>query len=249
MKAKSRRQVLLVTLFAVLISTGLLMTRSGISQQEQPAVAKSDLPLVEFVNTDNPARIQKARKHRKSLRQDRSITELPAGVDPLPIAAHMLIRLPVLPVAQSSAVIIGDITDRNAILTDDKQGVYSDFSIHVAKIFKDDQDLLTVGGLIEASRPGGAVRFPSGKIQRYTIDRLGYPQLGKLYVLFLKRDEDGDFSIITGYDLSGPGVTPLDGDARQPSGDLQFGIYRGKARDSFLIELQDALTKTERGGD
>jgi len=207
------------------------------SLQQSPRDA--DLPLVQFTDADNPAMATKARKRRHSLRQDRSIAELPAGVEPLPVAAHQLLRLPALPVAQSDAVVLGDITDRRAILTDDKLGVYSEFSIHLVRIFKDDQAVLGAGRLIEASRSGGAIQFPSGKIQRYTVARQGYPQQGRLYVLFLKRDEDGDFSILTGYDLSGAVVSPLDGDS-QPENDLQFGIYRGASQQLFLTELQKA---------
>jgi hypothetical protein len=217
----------------------------------QRSAEDADLPLVDFVNADNPAMAQKARKRSHSLRQDKAIAELPAGVEPLPIAAHQLARLPALPVAQSNVVVLGDITERSAILTDDKLGVYSEFSIHLVKIFKDDQSVLAVGGLVEASRLGGAVRFPSGRIQRYTVSRVsrqGYPQQGKVYVLFLKRDEDGDFSILTGYELGSTMVNPLDGDPR-PGNDLQFGIYRGVKQELFLTELQKALRATSGGGD
>jgi len=55
--------------------------------------------------------------------------------------------------------------------------------------------------VITASRPGGAVRFPSGRIQQYTVSRQGYPQQDKVYVLFLKRDEEADYSIQTGYEV------------------------------------------------
>jgi hypothetical protein len=244
-----------LTLTAFFISVALMGTFAAhkrgdtLAYNLQQPAADADMPLVEFGSAVKPAMKQKARKRGLNVFPDKAIAELPPGVEPLPFSGHQFARLPALPVAQSNAVVLGEITGRRAVLTDDKLGVYSEFSIQLLKVFKDDQGVLRVGGSVEASRLGGAVRFPSGKIQRYTVSRQGYPELGNQYVLFLKRDEEGDFSIVTGYDVSSPGVTPLDGDARQPRGDLQFGIYRGMARDSFLTELQNAVTATTRGGD
>jgi hypothetical protein len=99
-----------------LLLAGFMMAENGIGQQvttslaygQQQSEGDAELPLVEFVNADNPA-VAKTRKHRHSLRQDKSIAELPAGVEPLPIAAHQLARLPPLPVMQSNVVVLGDV--------------------------------------------------------------------------------------------------------------------------------------------
>lgn len=221
-------------------------TQKTTTETEQQKKDDGQVPVIDFANADNPTTKQKARKRRGTLRQPKAIDELPAGVEPLPLAGHQFARLPALPVAESNAVVLGTIIGRSVILTDDKLGIYSEFSIRVAKVFKDDQGVLGVGRSLEASRAGGAIRFPSGKIQQYTISNQGYPKQGRIYVLFLKRDEEGDFSIVTGYDLSSPGVAPLDGE--DPQVNLPFGIYRGMAKDSFLNELQDVLTKTNGGG-
>ena|SRR5215813_2882052 len=50
---------------------------------------------------------------------------------------------------------------------------------------------------------GGGVRFASGKIQEYRIHRQGLPLKGNHYVLFLKHEEGGDLTILTGYRLHG----------------------------------------------
>jgi hypothetical protein len=220
--------------------------RQGTSQEIGP---DDDLPILDIRHSDTVASAQKERKHRHSLRQDRQIAELPAGVEPLPLPSHALIRLPAIPVVQSNAVIVGEVTDRRVVMTDDKLGIYSEFSISINKVFKDDQSLLGVGGVLSASRPGGAVRFPSGRVQRYTTSRQGYPQQGKLYILFLKRDEEGDFTILTGYEVKGALVQPLDGKRNIASGDddLQFGIYRGVSQESFLNDLQRALQQALGG--
>ena len=81
---------------------------------------------------------------------------------------------------QSNVIILGKVTDRRAVLTDDKLGIYSEFSINVSEIFKDDLNLFFIGQVSTASRPSGAVRFPSGRIQQYTVSRQGYPQQDKV---------------------------------------------------------------------
>jgi hypothetical protein len=255
MKRMKRSLVLLTCLIVVALPVVFAAYQGShtLAQNPQCSAEDPDVPLVDFSSADNPATKQKQKARKRglsvSLRKDEAIAELPAGVEPLPFSGHLWARLPPLPVAQSNAVVLGEIIGRRAVLTHANLGIYSEFSIKLVKIFKDDQGVLRVGGSVEASRLGGAVRFPSGKIQRYTVSRQGYPELGKQYVLFLKRDEEGDFSIVTGYDVSSPGVTPLDGDARQPRGDLQFGIYRGMAKDSFLTELQVAMTANMGGGE
>ncbi|HEV7683807.1 MAG TPA: hypothetical protein VGO68_16885 [Pyrinomonadaceae bacterium] len=234
----------LFVLFGILIMATALAALPLRTQKNSAEVGlqKNDdgqVPVIDFVNADAPTK-QKARKRGLSV-DNKPVAELPAAAQPLPLSGHLWWGMPALPVVQSNAVVLGEITGRRAVLTDDKLGIYSEFSIKLVKVFKDDQGMLNVGGSVEASRLGGAVRFPSGKIQRYTVSRQGYPELGNQYVLFLQRDEAGDFSIITGYNVSSPGVTPLDGDALQPKGDLQFGIYRGVARDAFLNDLKDAV--------
>ncbi len=70
-----------------------------------------------------------------------------------------------------------------------------------------------------------------------------------MYVLFLKRDELGDYSIFTGYELNGSVVQPLDGQRNLPKNepDLQFGIYRGVSVESFRSALQKAIQQQEGG--
>lgn len=211
---------------------------------------ENDLPMLDLKQeATTTADQQKARKHRLSLRQDWKITELPAKADPIPVAAHGLLRLPAIPAQQSNAIIRGTVVNRRAILTDDKLGIYSEFSVTIAEIFKDDPNLFRINQVVTVSRPGGAVRLSSGKIHRYTISSQGYPQQGKEYILFLKRNEDGDFSILTGYEVNGAVVQPLDGKrgSKNKEDQLQFDIYRGVSRETFIGALQGALQQPGGG--
>ena len=115
--------------------------------------------------------------------------------------------------------------------------MYSEFPIRVEEVLRNSsgQSGLITGAMIVAERLGGAVRFPSGKVQHYRVSSQGLPQPHEKYVLFLKCNGE-DYDIITGYWIDDGQVSPLDG-----GGDLQFGKYEGKTIDSFLSELRVAI--------
>lgn len=233
---------------SVLIALAVLLTVTAIAAPAfrggQAQKEADDVPVLEYDKAVRPSTAKKSQKHRKGLRQDRPITELPGGIEPLPLNLHSWGRLPALPVAESDAVILGEVKDRTVNVTEEKMSIYSEFSIQIEMLYKDKQGVLASGGVLTASRPGGAVRFASGKVQRYTVAKQGYPEPGKRYVLFLKRDEEGEFSIVTGYELRGTQVFPLDGDSRDPKGDFKFGVYRGTSQASFFNDLWKAVQAT-----
>lgn len=144
---------------------------------------------------------------------------------------------------------LGKVTDRRAVLMECKSGIYSEFSIKIGEIFKDDLSGFFIDQVITVSRPGGAIRYLSGKVQKYTISGEGFPQHDKAYCVFLKRDELGDYSILTGYELAGRVVEPLDGKRKLPKNepDTKFGIYRGVNLETFRHALQKALQQANRG--
>ena len=257
MRIYGSRFTLIASLLALTFALTLATWNGSATQDLSPSEAsrqettpENDVPMLDLKQAEKTAPDQlKGQKRRQSLRQRIRIEELPAAVEPLPFPAHARVHMPALPVEQSNAVILGKVTERRAVLTDDKLGIYSEFSISVSEIFKDDLSLFFIGQVITAFRPGGAVRFPSGRIQQYTVSRQGYPQQDKVYVLFLKRDEEGDYSIQTGYEVNGKVVQPLDGKRDLPKNepDLQFGIYRGLSLESFRSALQKALQQAEGG--
>jgi hypothetical protein len=171
------------------------------------------------------------------------IPEPPIGAGFFLIINHWWLRLPALPVEQSSAIVIGKITNTAAHLSEDKKEIYSEFSVQVEKIFKDTTSSINLTDVVSANREGGTVRFASGRIHKYRIHKKGMPQKGMRYVLFLKQNADSsDYLIITGYKLSNGKVTPLDGeDSQDPRAALVFAKYRGAEESSLLKELRKAL--------
>ncbi len=212
---------------------------------------KSDAPVLDY-----EAEIRKAvsteRKGKSASFNGRGnysskirIAELPQGAEILPTNSHWWIDLSALPVSQSDVVVLGEVVDAEAHLSDDRTGIYSEFSIQVSDVFKDTAGLLSAGSTISANRIGGGVKFASGKIQEYRFRRQGMPLKGNRYVLFLKREESGDFTILTGYKLSNGRVAPLDGeDSDDPRAALPFARYKG-ADESQL--LQDLWVAVQRG--
>jgi hypothetical protein len=122
---------------------------------------------------------------------------------------------PAIPASTSDAVVTGTVKEVNAYISSDRTTVYSEVTLNIEEVLKEDPRYPLVSGLtLSAERPGGAVRFPSGKILRR--GRLGrnIPEAGRRYLLFLKYNEDvKDFSIVTGYQLLDNRVLPLDGTA------------------------------------
>lgn len=157
---------------------------------------------------------------------------------------------PAIPVAESDAVLIGDVTDAAAYLSTDKTSVYSEFALAVAEVLKDAKADIPIGETITAQRSGGGVRFGSGKVLVRGLLGKPLPKKGTRYVFFLKRNDDvNDFSILTAYELRGGRVFPLDG--LTPKGDVvtpfaAYQQYKGTDQGVFLAKVRDLIQTQPR---
>lgn len=143
--------------------------------------------------------------------------------------------LPALPVAQSDAVIIVQSLTSEAYLSNDKTGVYTEFSVKIEELLKNNDPLLTADSLIRVSRAGGIVRYRSNEESLCEIAGQNMLRIGKRYLLFLKSIEQSkDFAILTGYEIGNQKVSPLDTPA-------QFQSYEGFDQAMFLKKVRDAL--------
>jgi len=212
---------------------------------------KLDIPVLEYeseIRKDVTGERKAKSAHfngRGNPDRSKRIAELPQGVEVLPSTSHWWIGLSALPVTSSDMIVLGEIIDAAAHFSDDRTGIYSEFSIGVSDYFKDTTESLSVGKTISANRIGGGVKFASGKIQQYRLGRQGMPIKGTRYLLFLRREEGGDLTILTGYALLHGRVIPLDGeDNPDPRSALPFSRYKG-AEESQL--LQDLLKEIQGG--
>jgi hypothetical protein len=153
-----------------------------------------------------------------------------------------------LPASQSSAIIVGEVTDAHAFLSEDKSKVYSEFHIRVEEVIKNDiDDPIKVGEQVAVERLGGRVRFPQGQIGTYIVVTQGVPEIGRKYILFLgyNRYEAGSRGagemnrhILTGYEVRASRVFALDPTQTR---DGDFKKHEGKEVTSFLTEIKYAL--------
>jgi hypothetical protein len=156
-----------------------------------------------------------------------------------------------LPVIQSDAVAIGKVIDARAHLSSDKINVYSEFNVCLEEVLKDfSAEPLKPGISITTERLGGRVRLPSGKVILIGYKHRSMPLPGARYVLFLKYNRGiKTYSIITGYELRGGRVSPLDGHRRFLTGEkysqlVEYDRFEGMSATTLLREVKEVVART-----
>lgn len=241
-KYEGRIQRLLALM--VVAAAAIALTMQGQSQKN-PTVSKEvprkqrDLPVADF-EAKEPTDVQAREKRRsKSSRYDRHssqrIEDAP-WIEGRVQSSHWAQGLSALPVTVSDVVLIGGVLDAQAHLSNDRTGIYSEFNVQVEEVLKDGaKGPVYPGRVVSLERYGGAVRFPSGSIQRFETWGQGMPRVGERYLFFLKREGETDFSIVTGYQLDVETVVPLDGAAVEGGTEkYPFDSYRGFDVSTFL---------------
>lgn len=143
-------------------------------------------------------------------------------------------EFPALPTGLSDVVVLGEVLDAQAHLSEDKSNVFSEFTVHITKVLKSKGSL---AGQISVERIGGYVKYPDGRKLLYLLGTARMPKVGARYVWFLKGiPTTENFNILTAYELGAEGVSPLDWSP-------QFETYRGHSESSFFTELSSALAK------
>lgn len=155
------------------------------------------------------------------------------------------IEYPALPVADSDLIIIGEVVEARAYLSNDKSGVYSEFMTRVNETLKQSAPAsLALGSVLTIERPGGRVKFPAGGVVKFRIIGQGMPRQGRQYLLFLKHNEERrNYTILTGYELRADKVFPIDG-AHASIGNRTwpYDTYKGVDKLSLLSDLQKEIS-------
>jgi hypothetical protein len=210
---------LVVAFSAVAITVLLCVTAgagmAGLSRQAQQAPLtikkeapdKTSWPVMDYTASQAEDAQRKARGKTHNRSEFRVHPDDPSENTTLVDAIDS--NLPALPVIQSNAVLIGDVLNAQAFLSDDRTGVYSEFTIRVSDVIKSALSDLKIGNLIEVDRDGGRVKFPSGKIHWYSVDKENMPKPGRRYVLFVTRQNEA-LHLLTGYELREGKIFPLD---------------------------------------
>jgi hypothetical protein len=217
--------------------------------QDQAKPDLNNFPLVDYeaVRESDPNKDERRQKKSKKYNSKHAprITESSNQI------FHIIdwdMRLPALPVARSAAIVIGEITDARAYLSEDGTNIYSEFSIRADEILKNDiGNPLVLGNSIIAQREGGRVRFASGKTVTATVNHQDMPRTGRRYVVFLTHSfplgrKIEDFYMLTAYELRAGRVFPLD----NVLDDHPIAAYKGTSELSFLTDLRVAIGNSER---
>lgn len=244
--------LLAVLAVAVLSTLTALPKQDGSTSSKQQSAEEDQLPVADYVAPDPADSEKRAKRRARGKRYDgQGWVREPRPESDSGITGRIdswMHGVTAFPTESSDAVVIGETTDAQAYLSNDKSGVYTEFTVRVDEIFKNDIIApLIIGGTVAAQREGGRVRFPSGRIHQYKPHFQGMPRAGRRYVLFLKRNDDGQaYYIRTAYELRAGRVYPLDGvNLNKGAAELpQFAVYKSANEETFLNAVRDAVTKS-----
>lgn len=210
------------------------------SAKEEFEKIKLKFPKVDYDSPEPSDPAERSKRKNKGKHFDKG----PISKKPTPYSSslnnHWDASLPPLPVEQTSAVVIASTLSREAFLSNDKTGIYTELSIRIEDVLKGNPDLLQKDRVIDINRVGGVVRYSSGEESLFYIEGQEPPSVGKRYLFFLKGMPDSiDFQIITGYELSPSGVKALD----LPG---QFAQFNGLDESTFLSTVRDAIAQKKQ---
>lgn len=142
-----------------------------------------------------------------------TISTLIDYVSSVPVAgAHQ--DPPGIPVS-GTAVVIGTVLSGNSFISKNRTAVYSDYQVRIDEVLKQGPTrTLAVGDQVVASRPGGAIHYPSGHRTNFLMIHHGLPEIGSQYILFLWKAvpnlPEYEIGFDSGYQLKNGRVYALD---------------------------------------
>ena len=167
------------------------------------------------------------------------------GLQLLPTTSHWWRGTGAIPVESSEAVVVGSVTKREAFLSKNEKGVYTEYEIKIEQVLKNSGDKsISPDEVIPVVRVGGTVRFGTQNVQRFTMSKLGVLKNAARYLLFLRKNNGVDEFVVTGYELTDGKVTPLDGGpGDDPRTRLPFHKYKGADEETLLEDVRQAIQK------
>jgi hypothetical protein len=142
----------------------------------------------------------------------------------------------------------GQVIHAEAFLSNDRTGVYSEFSVQATSVLKNSTGQpINLNGTVVVERLGGKVKYKSGRVIRYRIEGQGSPIRGQLYLFFLRRTDQASYHLLTAYHIQGQTVSALDGSRInvRGQGDWVFDKHNGEGLDEFTQRVQAAIKKSK----
>lgn len=198
-------------------------------------------PIVDLIHTNAPD----AKRWSKNSRHDgHRWIRANLGATVFEVLTEQPHNVADLPAAESDLIVEGEAIGSAAFLSNDKNNVYSEFTIRVAKTFKAADLSVSTGDAITAERPGGRVRYPDGRIVRYRVVGQGSPRTGRTYVFFLLRGDPDTYKILTAYEVADGKVSALDGArTNRGVGKWVFDKHIDQDYASFITEVTAAINR------
>ena len=226
----------------------MVRTDAATSSQEKAGKKNTDEYLGPIVDYDLDYRaaavadpkereLRQARGRRYNERAPDPLGDLPSNWVGFATGTDWYVGVPALPLAKSDAVIVGEVAASEAHISNDRTGVYSEFSIKVVEVLKNLDTPLSVGDVTVGEREGGIVRFQDGRLFEYMVYHQGMPRPGRKYLFFMSGNKQGgDYVIVTAYELRNGQVIPLDD---SPA----FASYKGSDEQEFLSNVRGAIAR------
>lgn len=260
MRLHKTTALLIVITAAVMVTTALTTLRSegnslpydrAQSQNEQEQEEQyrrrkereSRFPSVDFEAPEPDEPGERAKRKLKNGRYDKTgfaIADDSPRIGEESVITDWEVHVKAIPTAQSDSVVVGEVLSAEAHLSNNKAGVYTEFTVRVIEAMKVGSSRPTApAGLIEVDRLGGFVRYRNGHKRLYNVEGQNMPEVGRRYVLFLTADEKSpNYRLLTGYELRGGRVAPLD-DSRS------MNAYEGVDETTFLNTVRDDAARPQ----
>jgi hypothetical protein len=252
-KKPSRTLLFVATVVIGVTSMALLSMRAqeqspqqGRDRAQQKLDFQSRFPIADYATPEPSEPQERAKRTSKNNRFPKGRLDESADVtETLIVDGNGVERLPALPVALSDVIVVGEILNARAYLSSTKTGLFSEFMINIEEVLKSiGQNPVLPGVNVLVEREGGRIRYPSGRIRWVGFAHQGMPTNGGRYLLFLRQTEqEGTYSILTGYELRAGHVFPLDGASEFENRKLpQFAAY-DSAEEGALFKAVRSLLK------
>ena len=208
---------------------------------------ESQFPISDYDAPEPENLEEREKRKKKNNRYDSSPLVVSKNPHPNTSETSMIDGIdlpPAMPTLESRIIVVGEILTAQAHLSNNKRGIYSEFTIRVEEVLKNnDSDKLIQGSSITADRPGGSVRYSNGQKVVYSVHEIGLPRIGRRYVLFLtKPDQSSNYYILTGYEQKEGKVVQIDNG-------LRFMKFKGMNETDFIKTIREALAQPRQKTD
>lgn len=195
-----------------------------------------DLPVAEWQPPVESTRSSQDIKEGRGLPHRRIISGPPIRATDSRRIIFACGEVPSFPsVADSDAVVTGEIVSATARLSADHRVLYSEFRLVVDDIYHS-APFMRPGDALTVLRNGGAVRLPSARLFSFRVVGERMPVVGGRYLLFLVYEQSSEtFYIQTGYRLHQGVAHALDERA-------QLKPYDNRPETELLARLQEAAS-------